>query len=73
MLRLSEVRNFFHEIARVLDRRESELEQEGSFLGVLLPPHESISVATHTADSSAARAACITHLSASRRAVPPHD
>lgn len=56
MLRLIEGGSSLHDIARVLDRSESELEQEASFLGVLLPQHEAISVSTHTADSSAASA-----------------
>ncbi len=56
MVRLIEGGSSLHEIARMLGRTESDIEQQASFLGVLIPQHAAIRIWTQTTDSSEASA-----------------
>jgi hypothetical protein len=51
LLRLIESGSNLTELSRSLGRGEPEIESEASFLGVMVPSHEELSVQTRTVDS----------------------
>jgi hypothetical protein len=51
LLRLIESGSNLTELSRSLGRHERDIESEASFLGVMVPCHEELSVQTRTVDS----------------------
>lgn len=56
LLRLIESGSSMHDLARILDRAEIDLEREAQFLGVHIPQHGAMPILTRTSDSSTASA-----------------
>lgn len=56
LLRLIESGSSMHDLARTLDRSESDLGMQAQFLGVHIPLHGEMPIVTHTSDSSTASA-----------------